>query len=90
MDDKINKLIASVRALNERVTMLEIAQDLDLIDHDISNDDEFQINWTDVSMEKIDKLMADIFASTPMPKLPLEYNKLQDNVIEFPVKFNRQ
>ena len=96
MSDELSKIVSSINELSERVALLEIDRDFaNIIDTDIGLPDRpaadaLDFDWADVSNEKINNLLADIFANDPVAERPLEYNKIQDNVIEFPVKFSRR
>ena len=86
MSDELSKIVTSINELSERVALLEIDRDFGNITDTVDMD----FDWADISTESIDNLMIDIFANDPVAERPLEYNKIQDNVIEFPVKFSRR
>ena len=86
VSDELSKIVSSINELSERVALLEIDRDFG----NITDTVDMEFDWADISTESIDKLMTDIFANDPVAERPLEYNKIQDNVIEFPVKFSRR
>ena len=86
MSDELSKIVSSINELSERVALLEIDRDFS----NITDTVDMEFDWADISTESINNLMTDIFANDPVAERPLEYNKIQDNVIEFPVKFSRR
>lgn len=93
-DKTLQDLQQEIAMLKERVFYLEQIQELEtqsiFEERGLEPGTEMEIDWTDVPMERIDALLNDIFADEKPAELPpVEYNKLSENVIEFPVKFDR-
>jgi len=98
MDEKLNEIIRKLDQLSDRVSKLESPKllfEYDLVEQptgiefdDSYNEETGLFDIQQYSNEAIQRLLNDIFADQPKKKV--EYNMLDANVIEFPVKFSRQ
>ena len=98
MDEKLNEILRKLDQLSDRVSKLEspkLSFNYELVEEpagtdfdDGYNEETGLFDIQQYSDEAIQRLLNDIFAD--QPKKTVEYNMLDANVIEFPVKFSRQ